>query len=238
MKINRQRALVICAHDDDEVIALGGTIRKLVNAGVQVTTMILAVGNEGYTRLADKKNIVVRRRRERRQAQAILGTAGYLAYDYHDFDNLDCEDVYRKIMRAVRRVRPHIVFTHLPTDYLAHRTLAKVAPEAIWQAGWECSLDLGRPWTVNRLYQFSVLELIAKPSHLIDITDTFQAKLRAMKAYRSQHAVVAGIIAQIEAKARAYGSLIGVPYAEALVRSAFIPILVKDPVSLISTEAS
>jgi len=235
MKANDRRALVICAHDDDEVIGVGGTIRKLVNSGVRVTTMILAVGNEGYTRLADRRTIVAKRRRERQQAQRLLGTAACLTCGYHDFDNLDCEDVYRQIMRAVRQVRPKIVFSHLPTDYLAHRTLARVAPEAIWQSGWECSLDLGRPWAVNSFYQFSVLELIAKPSHVIDITDTIQSKIRAMQAYRSQHAVVAGIMDQIEAKARAYGSLIGVKYAEALVQSQFIPVAVNDPLTLIQT---
>ena len=226
------RALVICAHDDDEVIALGGTIRKLVNAGVQVSTMICATGNEGYTRLEEKDAIVERRIKERAAAQAILGTAACIAHDYHDFDNLDQEGVYRAVMQAVRMVRPQVVFTHLPTDYLAHRTLARVAPEAVWQAGWECSLDLGEPWAVQSLYQFSVLEMINKPSHIVDITDTFQAKLEAMQAYRSQHRVVAGVLEQIDAKARAYGSLVGVRYGEALVRSQFIPVRVDDPTAM------
>lgn len=227
-----KRALVICAHDDDEVIGAGGTIRKLANAGVQITTLVFAEGNEGYFRLEDKDKIVEQRRGERQEAQRILGTAGYIAHRYHDFDNLECEDVYHEIMRAVRSVRPHIIFTHLPTDYLAHRTLSKIAPEAIWQAGWECSIELGEPWQVSVLYQFSILELIAKPSHIVDITDTFDTKLEAMRAYRSQHRVVRGILDQIEAKARAYGSLVGVRYGEAFVRSQAIPVAVSDPTEL------
>jgi LmbE family N-acetylglucosaminyl deacetylase len=227
-----RRALVICAHDDDEVIALGGTIRKMVNAGVQVSTMICATGNEGYTRLEEKDTIVERRRKERAAAQAILGTAACIAYEYHDFDNLDQEAVYRAVMQAVRTVRPQVVFSHLPTDYLAHRTLARVAPEAVWQAEWECSLDLGEPWAVQALYQFSVLEMISKPSHIVDISDTFAAKVEAIHAYESQHQVVPGVLQQIEAKARAYGSLIGVQYGEALVRSQFIPVRVDDPAAM------
>lgn len=226
---NNERVLVICAHDDDEIIGSGGTIRKLVDVGVRVTTLVLAEGNEGYVRLADKDRVVARRRRERMAAQRIIGTAAYLAYNYHDFENLDHEAVFRLIIQAVRLVRPQLVLTHLATDYLAHRTLAQVAPEAIWQAGWQCSLDLGAPWKVDKLYQFSILELIARPSHIVDITDTFKAKLRAMRAYRSQHEVVAGILDQMEAKARAYGSLVGVTYAEAFVKSQFIPVAVPDP---------
>jgi LmbE family N-acetylglucosaminyl deacetylase len=229
-----RRALVICAHDDDEVMGPGATIRKLANSGVRVSTLIFATGNEGYTRLHEKDTIVARRAEERAAARRILGTAECSVCDFHDFENLDSEPVYRTIMETVRRVQPHLVFTHLATDYLAHRTLARVAPEAIWQAGWQCSLELGEPWPVNKLYQFSVLELIAKPSHVVDITDTFGAKLEAMQAHASQHEVVAGVLKQVEAKALAYGSLIGVRHAEAFVRSQFIPVPVGDPSALLT----
>ncbi len=230
-----KRALVITAHDDDEIIGPGGTIRKLANAGVEVTTLVIANGNEGFIRLEDKDRIVAQRVDERAAAQRIIGTARCFALDNRDFENLDRESSYREIIRAVRAARPHVVFTHLPTDYIAHRTLAKVAPEAVWQAGWLCSMDLGDPWKVERLYQFSIMELIAWPSHFVDITDTFDAKLQAMHAYISQHEVVAGVLAQIEAKARAYGAMIGVTYAEAYMRSQFIPVLVSDPVEMLGS---
>ena len=69
-----RRALVLCAHDDDEVIGPGGTIRRLADAGVRVTTVIFANGNEGYLRLEERDTIVERRRGERAVAQKILGT--------------------------------------------------------------------------------------------------------------------------------------------------------------------
>jgi hypothetical protein len=94
-------------------------------------------------------------------------------------------------------------------------------------------MELGEPWKVDILYQFSVLELIAKPSHIVDISDTLDEKLRAMQAYKSQHTVVAGVLDQIDARARMYGSMIGVRYAEAFVRSQYIPICVDNPMQLI-----
>lgn len=231
----QERALVICAHDDDEVIGPGGTIRALADAGVEVTTLVFATGNEGYQTLEQKDTIVALRAGERGAAQRILGTANCLSHDYHDFDHLDRESVYRQVMRAVRQVRPQVVFGHLPTDYLAHRTLSRLTPEAVWQAGWQCSLDLGEPWRVDRLYQFAILELIAKPSHVVDITATFDAKLEAMRAYASQHAVVANILDQMQAKARAYGSLIGCQYGEAFMRSQAIPLAVGDPRAMLQS---
>lgn len=233
-KKGKGRALVICAHDDDEVIGMGGTIRKLANAGVEVTTVVFATGNEGYASLAAKDTIVAQRVKERERAQLILGTGHCIAHRYRDFENFDREEVYREIMRAVRLARPEAVFSHLPTDYLAHRTLAQVVPEAVWQAGWRCSMELGEPWRVERIYLFPILELAPKPSHVVDITGTFKAKLEAMRAYVSQQAVVSGILDQIEAKARAYGSLIGVKYGEAFVRSQAIPINVPEPLELLA----
>jgi LmbE family N-acetylglucosaminyl deacetylase len=232
---SEKRALVICAHDDDEVIGPGGTIRKLTNAGVEVTTVIFATGNEGYRSLEQKGTIVAQRVKERAAAQKLLGTARCLAHEYHDYDNLDCEDAYHKVIQAVRLARPQAVFSHLAGDYLAHRTLAQVVPEAVWQAGWQCSLALGEPWAVDCLYRFPILELVAKPSHIVDITDTFEAKLEAMRAYRSQHEVVAGILTQIEAKARVYGSLAGVQYGEAFMRSQAIPVRVSRPELLLES---
>ena len=235
MKSQAKRALVICAHDDDEVIGPGGTIRKLANEGVEVTTVIFATGNEGYLDIRDQDTIIARRAEERKAAGEISGTAHCITHNFGDFSNLDCEDVYRKIITAVRATRPNLVLSHLPTDYLAHRTLSKVVAEAVWQAGWKCSLALGDPWSVDRLYLFPILELVSKPSHVIDITETLAAKIQAMEAYRSQHEVVPGILDQIQAKARVYGSLIGVTYGEGFVRSQQIPIGVAKASALIES---
>ena len=48
--------------------------------------------------------------------------------------------------------------------------------------------------------------------------------------------VVPRILDQIQTKARAYGSLVGVEYGEAFVRSQAIPIRLSDPDSLIESE--
>lgn len=223
-----KKALIICAHDDDEVIAAGGTIVKLANAGYEVTTLIFATGNEGFVKQNDKDSIIQTRIEERRNAQQWLGTKDYITHSFNDFSDLSTEFVYKSIIKAVRQVRPELVFSHLETDYLAHRTLAQIVGEAVWQAGWQCSADLGSPWQVNKLYLFSVLDLISKPSHIIDITETFEQKISAMKAYASQVDVVPAILEQLETKARVYGSMAGFKYGEAFIKSRHIPIKVNN----------
>ena len=228
MTESTKRALIVCAHDDDEVLGPGGTICKLVNSGAKVSTLIFATGNEGYSKLPDKDKIIGIRIAERLKAQKILGTSNYITRDYNDFCNLDCEDVYLQIIRTVRLVKPDIIFAHLSADYLAHRTLANVVPEAVWQAGWQVSMAEGDPWTVTRLYLFSILDLIEKPTHIIDISDVFGKKIEAMKAYHSQVSVVPEVLEGIEARARVYGAKIGVQYGEAFVRSNYTAIPLND----------
>jgi LmbE family N-acetylglucosaminyl deacetylase len=218
-----KRALMICAHDDDEVIGCGGTIRKLCSEGTEVTTLIFAVGNEGYSRADQKEIIIEQRKKERAAAGEILGTKQYLTYDYQDFENLDCENVYRVIMAAVREVRPELVLTHYPAEYIGHRTLGTIAPEAVMQASWPCSPDLGEPWQVTTILQFAVLELLSEPTHILDISETFDAKMDAMKAYASQTQVVEGILQSMEGRARCYGAHTGVAYAEAFILNPKIP---------------
>jgi LmbE family N-acetylglucosaminyl deacetylase len=40
--MNIQRALIICCHPDDEVLGIGGTIKKLTNQGVEVNVLMFA----------------------------------------------------------------------------------------------------------------------------------------------------------------------------------------------------
>jgi hypothetical protein len=87
----------------------------------------------------------------------------------------------------------------------------------------ECT---GRLWTslvYTELYYYEVIELFTHPSLVIDITDTLEKKISAMKTQSSQFPVLPGVIEYIEALARVRGYLRGTRYAEAFLRSDFIP---------------
>lgn len=217
------RALVICGHPDDEVIGLGGTIKKLTKQGVEIIVAIFANGNEGYGEISLKEKIVKIRKEERKKVQRILGISQYEAFDYTDFGIPTNEETYKLCIKLIRRYKPDCIFTHYWLDYMAHRAVATVATEAWWQSGWKCSLDLGNPWKAKSLYHFEILELLTKPSHIVDITDTFEYKIKAMKAYASQVEVVPGILEQLEGLAKLRGSAIGVKYGEAFLKSNFLP---------------
>lgn len=218
-----KRILLLCAHPDDDAIALGGTIRKFADQGAEITEVVFATGNEGYSRMKDKNRIVKIRAEERKNAGKILGITRYETFDYTDYGIPADETTYKLVIKMIRKYRPDIIFTHYVLDYLSHKSLATIVPEAWWQAGWEASLDLGKPWKAKSLYFFEVLQPLPQISHIVDISDTFPVKIEALKHYQSQHKVVPAMMESVEALAKLRGSTVGVKYGEAFLCSNFIP---------------
>ncbi|MDF2721650.1 MAG: hypothetical protein K0Q59_1325, partial [Paenibacillus sp.] len=116
-----KRALVICGHPDDEVLGIGGTIKKLTNEGTEVTVLMFANGNEGYTTMEEKDSIVDIRRKERENVGRLLGIAHYEAHHYGDFAIPADEVTYKMCIQAIRTYRPEVIFTHYWNEYRTHK---------------------------------------------------------------------------------------------------------------------
>lgn len=218
----KKKILIFCAHPDDDAIALGGTIRKFANEGAEITEVIFATGNEGYSQMEEKDKIIETRAKEREAAGRVLGIDSYETFNYTDYGIPANEVTYKLAIKMIRKYRPDIIFTHYWLDYMAHKALATVVTEAWWQAGWEASLELGEPWKTKALYYFEVLQLLPEVSHVVDITDTFHAKIETLKCYASQQAVVASMLQHAEGLAKLRGSMIGVQHGEAFLSSHFV----------------
>jgi len=218
----KKKILIFCGHPDDDAIALGGTIHKFADEGAEITEVVFATGNEGYSRMEEKDKIIEIRAQEREAAGKLLGITHYETFSYTDYGIPANEATYKLVIKMIRKYRPDIIFTHYWLDYMAHKAVATVVTEAWWQAGWEASLELGEPWKARSLYYFEVLQLLPEVSHVVDITTTFQTKMETLKCYTSQHSVVAGMLQHAEGLAKLRGNMIGVKYGEALLSSTFV----------------
>jgi len=220
--------LVFCAHADDEVIALGGTLRKLADAGARIRRVMFSDGAEGYTRAEDKDTIVETRAHETARACEILGIGE--AFNLHLLDwNLKVDNAaYRAVIRHIREFEPDVVFTHSRADYNDHIAVGDVVTEAWFHAAIPCAMAEGPVWKLAPLYEFEVLQAIDHPSAIVDITDTYDAKVEAMKIYASQHDLVGGVFQMMEGRALERGALIGVKYGEAIRRSTYRPRAIRD----------
>ena len=105
--------LVIAPHPDDEVLGMGGTIKKLSRKN----KIILCVVSEGATaQYKDKKMIKVRRDSCKKTAK-ILGISQTQFLDYPDMRlNLSHLDINKKLEEIIEKYKPEIVYTAPKND--------------------------------------------------------------------------------------------------------------------------
>lgn len=222
--------LVFGAHSDDETIGLGGTIAKLSEVGyeVYVVTFCWSETGEwedtGYAKAEWKENIARMRRDEALAADKILGVRRRLGLALPTQGVENTREVYQKVVKIIREIRPIAIFTHYYEDkHRDHRAVSKVTEEAWWKASENVLADLGRPWYAPALFFYEVTELFTHPSAIVDITSTFKIKIEALKQFKSQMLVLPKVIDFVEGLAKVRGYMIGVDYGEAFLASNLMP---------------
>jgi LmbE family N-acetylglucosaminyl deacetylase len=225
----KKRILILGAHLDDSVLAMGGTIRKLVKSGCEVNVFCFGNGDEAYTVPGDSAKAVNRFKEGAEKAHALLGVHSLECFDVGDFEVGANASYYRQCIGAIRKYQPDVIFGHWPAEYFQHHEMAQMSIDAWNQARWNCTADFGhRPWTASRYFHFEVNDLLPQPSHLVDISDEFADKVEAMTAYDQNGGHLNGWLDEMEARARFHGSRIQVKYAEAFRQSFYLPTKVTD----------
>ena len=217
------KILDFCAHADDEVIGLGGTIRKFANAGAEIRLVHFSAGAEGYATREEKSTIVATRAAEVSKVCGILGISSYANYSLLDWSITSDNSTYRLVIEEIRSFQPDAVFTHFESDYRDHRNVSSAVAEGHFHASLACAMEAAPVWKDVPLYHFEVIKLIPEPELIVDISDTMDAKLKAMEVYASQTGVVGGADQMLESRAGMRGQTIGVRYGEALVRNKMRP---------------
>ena len=180
-----KNVLVLGGHLDDSVIAVGGIIRKFVNLGCKVTVVCFGNGDEAFTTVGEREKVVEKFKKEAVEAHQVLGVDDFQCLDVPDFAVQENRVTYRQCIEAIRRTQAEIILGHYWAEYFQHRAMARLSCDAWWQAGWNCSADLGEPWSARALYHFEVLHTLPNPTHIVDITDTFETKIEAWKKFKT-----------------------------------------------------
>ncbi len=216
------KVLVLGAHLDDSVIAMGGVIRKLVNAGCEVSVFCFGNGDEAYTEPGGGPAAVELFKREAIKAHEVLGVKSFECYDIPDFAVDRNREFYQQCIRVIRQHQPDIIFAHYWNEYFQHHGMATVSRDAWNQAAWDCSADFGKPWRAGKYFHFELNDPLPEPTHLVDITDTFDAKMASWHEFGAAHDHLGELDDQLVARARYHGSKMGVKYAEAFRQSFYL----------------
>jgi bacillithiol biosynthesis deacetylase BshB1 len=177
--------LAIGAHPDDIEITCGGTIAKLVKQGKKVGILDLTRGELGTRGTAELRET------EASVAAKILGV--------HVRDNLKLQDGNIEInkdnklqlVQMLRRYKPELLLIpHWLERHPDHEHAHSLSREAWFYAGLEKieTTFLGviqEPHRPRAFYHFMQTYEFA-PSFVVDISDEFEQRMEAVRAYKSQ----------------------------------------------------
>lgn len=192
------RALVVAAHPDDPEFGCAGTVARWVAEGKEVVYLVCTRGNRGSDDpTMTEVELAALREGEQRAAAAHLGVKE-VSFLSHDDGELENTLHFRgEVVRAIRLHRPGIVVTHDPITFFYrdsfvnhpdHRATGIVTLDAIYPTARdrlqfpEHLVEGLQPHKVKEIYFFGT----DQPNHWIDIGDTIDTKIEALRRHQSQ----------------------------------------------------
>lgn len=230
--------LIFAAHPDDAELSMGGTIAKFTSNNFKVGIIDLSKGELGTRGSASK------RMKEAERASEILKIAVRENLGLKDGSIKYNNDYLKIIISKIRKYKPKILFAPYFNDrHPDHIGTAQLIKEALFFSGLpkiETSEDdkLQIPFRPNKLfYYMQTYEF--DPTFIVDITETFATKMKAIYAYDTQfhnpeskepETFISNprFINFIEARARYYGFKIGKDYGEAFFCEEKIELSISD----------
>ena len=191
------RVLVISAHPDDVDFGCAGTVAALTEAGAEVSYCFVTSGEAGSDHLTiDATELAALREEEQTAAAKEVGVSE-LQWLHHPDGAVEITIALRRdLTAAIRRARPDLVICQSPErildrifashpDHLAagEATLRAVYPDARNPRSYPELLDDGlAPHTVTEVWLMSHPEADLR----VDVTDTFDRKMAALRAHQCQ----------------------------------------------------
>jgi LmbE family N-acetylglucosaminyl deacetylase len=191
-----RRVLVVTAHPDDVDFGAAGTVATWTDTGIDVVYCVVTDGDAGgFDPAVPRAEIPAIRRAEQEAAAKEVGVTELHWLGYPDGRLLPTIELRRDIARVIREVRPHRVVTQSPErnyerifashpDHLAagEATLCAVYPDARNPFAFPELLEEGcEPWEVPEVWLMA-----GGGDRVVDVTDTFDRKLAALRAHVSQ----------------------------------------------------
>lgn len=217
-----ERTLVVVAHPDDVDFGAAGTVAGWTSEGMKVSYCVVTDGDAGgYDLAVPRARIGEIRRAEQQAAAAEVGVSEVTFLGYPDGRLKVSLELRRDIARVIREVRPQRVLCQSPArnmqriqashpDHLAagEAALCAVYPDARNPFAHPELQTAGlAAWTVSEVWLMAYPE----PNHFSDVTASYQRKLAALRAHRSQMPGVSDLDGMLRGWLSGNAQLAGLP---------------------------
>lgn len=177
--------LVFAAHPDDAELSMGGTIAKLAKQNFKVGIVDLTKGELGT------RGNEVSRRNEAVMADRILKVSIRNNLSIPDGNIQRTKKNLIAVVREIRNFKPKIIFTPYFSDrHPDHQDASMLIKEAMFSTGLpkfktNYAKKAQTAYRPKKLFYY-MQTYTFEPSFIVDISDSFEAKMKAIKAFKTQ----------------------------------------------------
>ena len=224
MFFEQNRFLVVAAHPDDEVLAMGGILARARDTGVEVAVQFLGEGISARFNPEDFGNDVYEKAMKTRMdgAKAALGLLGINKVRYENqyccrFDRLDILDLVKLVERQIVDFNPTHIFTHNPVEvnvdhritYRVVETATRPKPGLALREVYSFEIPCSGNWTFDESF---------KPNLYVDVKEVWDQKIAAWNCYEGEgrEFPFPRSVKGLETMAQYRGMQAGLEYAEGL----------------------
>jgi LmbE family N-acetylglucosaminyl deacetylase len=209
--MKKENILIICAHNDDPVFGMGGTIAKYAKEGKTVKTVIFSFGEQSHPHL--KPEVITKMRvKESLKSDKIIGGKGitYLGLKEGRFpEEIEKKGVKNIIRKIIEKEKPGKIFTHSINDaHHDHRAVYHFVKQLTDEINYKGDIYLFGVWSPVRIKNRNL------PKMVVDVTKTFSKKIEAIKAHESQQMTIFSLLWNVYMKAITNGYSHNCKYAE------------------------
>lgn len=185
------RILVVAAHPDDEVLGCGGTIAR----HAKENDVVIAILGEGATSRSDARANadavdVSALRQAAENARKTLGAKELLMESLADnrFDELALLDVVKTVERIIVDVKPDLIYTHHTGDLnIDHQITSRAVVTATRPGASQRVVEIiSFEIPSSSEWSFGVTGTPFAPNLFIDVSETIDIKIEAMKCYEEE----------------------------------------------------
>lgn len=231
---DKGNVLAFMAHPDDAEFLCAGTLALLRQKGYEIHIATMTAGDGGSVELPPEEIARVRLKEAECSAQILNGH--YHCAGSKDFLVTVCDENIKRATEILRQVKPFIVFTHYPIDYMFdHEMTSLLVRHACFCAGAPNMKTDATPSAlpiegIPYLYYCSPIEGIdhfGKPVEMefcVDISSVIEVKEAMLKCHASQrewllkHHGIDEYVERMLTWSRQAGQRIQVQFAEAFTQ--------------------
>ena len=198
-KPKQDTILVVCAHSDDQIFGVGGTLAKYSKEGKNIKTIIFSYGENSHPWLKEKVTIQMRVK-ESYEADRVIGGGGVLFYNLKEgnfVEEVEKNNVKDKLKKIFLKHHPSKIFTHSIDDpHPDHKAVVNTVLDVFDQT----KLPNSHVYTFD-VWSFAKIKERHYPKFIVPIKDTFKLKLKALKCFESQWAAMLLLLWSVYARA-------------------------------------